>query len=200
MDISKLVRKAKEGDQNAQEEILLQLRPYVYKQAKSIYIKGYEMEDLLQLGNLSILKALRQYEERPGRSFIPYVLTAVNNNFYYEIRQKCRLNEESSLHNGGEEGEDWIYNLPDHMNVEEELARKGNIQEVRKVLSKLSPEEREIIEALYFKEISLKELAARKGLNYITLVKRKNRLLLRMRKEMGGERIKDSVEDHTHHL
>lgn len=181
-DFDFLLEKAQVGEKTAVEEILIKLKPFIVKQATRYFIKGYEVEDMIQIGNLSLLKAIRQYKWKPGRSFFSYALTAIKNNYYYEVRQKCRTNSEESFFNA--EGEEtFLENLTAEVNVEEEVIQKENQRELREILDKLSGEERELIDAIYFKGMTLKEYALLKGVNYITLVKRRNRLLLKMRKE-----------------
>lgn len=146
---------------------------------------------MIQIGYVSILKAIQQYKEESGRNFLAYAMTAVKNNYYYEVRQKCRMNDEASLNTGKGEVEDWLNNIADDMEIEKIILRRENVQEVHKILSKLSEEEKEMIYAIYFHEIPLKKFAEWKEIKYISLIKRRSRVLAKLRKELEMLSVND---------
>ena len=87
--IEKLVKRAKNGDRAAMDEIIEKFRYFVIKQSGKYKIPSYDFEDLVQHGYLSIIKAVKLY--KPGRSsFTTYCTNAVINNFNALLRGQIK--------------------------------------------------------------------------------------------------------------
>jgi len=186
MDLNELVIKAQKGDNAAAEEILKSFKPYILKLCRKIYINGYEMEDLIQIGYITLMKVIKNYDLSKVNKFIPYATCAIKNNYYYEIRQRSRYNSETSLNI--ELGEDiqFIDNIVSEENIEATLILKENIQELNSALLKLSLKDREIISYVFLKNGKLVDYAKEKGIKYITCVKRKNTALARLKNQISS--------------
>lgn len=182
MELETLVIKAKAGDNSAYEEIFNRFNRFIYKTCIGIYISGYEMEDMIQLGNITLMKAVQKFDSSKNKSFTAYATSAIKNNYFYEIRQKSKLNSECSLSNETEDGLEFIDTIASEENIEEDLLLKEDISALKTALSKLSSEEQELIEYVYFKEGKLSDYARDRNINYITLVKLKDRILKKLRK------------------
>jgi len=74
-----LVIKAKAGEEAAFEELFKSFKPYILKQARAIYINGYELDDLIQVGNISVFKAINSYDITKGNFPINAAITIKNN-------------------------------------------------------------------------------------------------------------------------
>ncbi|MDP4143012.1 MAG: sigma-70 family RNA polymerase sigma factor [Bacillota bacterium] len=188
MELNQLLLMAKNGDKNAIEQILIMFTPLVMKNALSIFIAGYDVDDLKQIGYISIVNAVNKFDFEKCTSFKAYVKNAVQNNFRCLIRDKCKDNATTSLNIKGAdelELEDLIADsntVEDEIIYLEELKEMNEKEKVLKIaLGKLSEEERELIEYTYFRNISLKEYAASKGIKYVTCSKRKQRIIMKLR-------------------
>lgn len=116
----KLIKLAKEGDQNSIETICAAFKGLVINQANSTYLKNYETEDLIQEGNLSILKAIKMYNLENNTAFEPYVINSVKNNFFYLIRKCSRYNFEGSLN----------FALTDDMDIQDTLISRHDTRRI----------------------------------------------------------------------
>ncbi|GAA0121086.1 MULTISPECIES: sigma-70 family RNA polymerase sigma factor [Clostridium] len=181
--INNLILKAKDGDAEGIEDIINKLNPFLHKCCNTIYINGYDKEDLLQLGRISILKAIDKYQEDKGE-FIPYAIRSIKNNFNYLIRSNVKSNYEVSLNTPI--GEDII--LQDKLIYEEDFVGEYINKEIREHLyefvNMLKPEHKDLIYYIYLdKKGNLKEYSEYKGMKYMTVVKRKE-IAIKKLKEM----------------
>jgi len=184
MELEELVLKAKKGDEDALVEIINRFKGLIYRTCREIYIKGYDTEDLLQIGYTTLIKAVHKFDLSKNKNFTAYASSAIKNNFYYEIRQKSRYNVESSLNKELEEGIEFIDNLVSEENLDEKILHREDISSLHKALKLLSPEERNLIDYVYFKHGKLKEYSRLKNMNYVTCAKFKERILKKLKKLM----------------
>ncbi|WP_315119185.1 sigma-70 family RNA polymerase sigma factor [uncultured Clostridium sp.] len=164
-DVESLVDRAKKGDKSSLEELIKALTPLIMKESSKVYLKGYDREDLIQIGNLSLLKALDKYDTSK-KNFIGYAAMAIKNNYYYLIRRECKENYEASLNK--EIGED-IYivdTLKSTENIEENFIKKEEYKKLYSALKKLSKEEIHIINWIYFERKKLTDYATENNLSY----------------------------------
>lgn len=185
-DIKDRIVKAKQGDEAIMGEIVLQFTPFVVKSAKNIYIRGYEISDLIQIGRQSIIKAVKMYDMDKRNNFIGYVINAIKRNFYALIRDSVKKNSYISLNALNEEGFELIDMLVSEENIEEDFLRRQERTKLKEDLSRLPEKEREIIYWYYFENRSLKEYAELKAIGYRTALDRKSRALIKLRTFMEG--------------
>ena len=72
-----LIRRAKDGDNNAKEELVKANSPLIKSLIKRYLNKGIEYDDLYQLGSLGFIKAIYNYDERFDTKFSTYVVPMV---------------------------------------------------------------------------------------------------------------------------
>lgn len=78
-------------------------------------------------------------------------------------------------------------NLEDmEFDVEKIIETKEMIEEVRRAISKLNPVERDLIESLFYKEETIREVAAKLNISNPAVIKRRNKVL---------EKLKEMLED-----
>lgn len=185
-DVKDRIAKAKQGDEAIMGEIVLQFTPFVVKSAKSIYIRGYEISDLIQSGKQSIIKAVKMYDMDKRNNFIGYVISAIKKNFYVLIRNNVKKSSYISLNILNEEGSELIDMLVSEENIEEDFLKRQERIKLKEALSKLSDKEKEIIYWYYFENRSLREYAELKAIGYRTALDRKSRALIKLRTFMEG--------------
>lgn len=179
-----LVISAREGDKNATAEILERLRPFIVKTSKSIFLNGYEIEDLIQIGYITLLKAIMKFKSDGNNKFLPYAISAIKNNYYYEIRKKCKLNAESSLNIKIQEDFEIIDNICSEENIEESLINKEINANLLGAIGKLTEDEKDLIIQFYFIGNKMKDYAESHNINYTALAKKKGRILAKLKKLM----------------
>lgn len=187
MNIETTVKKAKSKDKEALNELIRQFTPFILKMVANIYIKGYEREDLIQMGYLTIIKAVESYKFSSSSSFIPYVTNAIRNNYFYQIRKVSKGNYDSSFEKLVEEGEHFS-NINKEDTIEEILLKKEQREKLKEIIKSLSPEEKELLTFSYGGgHGALKEYSKIKGIKYVTIQKRRKRLLERLREDFNKE-------------
>ena len=182
-EIQDLVIMAKEGDVCALEEVYKTFEMFISKTAFTISLKNYKREDLVQIGNESIAKALNKYKLEDGRPFLPYVVTSIRKNFNNLIRNNNRYGCEESLHINNSNGFLLINIIPSLEVFEEDLLKKETHGELKQVIDKLNEDERQIIYYLFIREYRVSDFAKLKDLNY-WVCKRKIGALLRKLKNL----------------
>ena len=78
--MEKLVEKAKTKEGTATEEIIEKFKYLIFKEATRYHIPGYDLEDLVQHGYLSVIKAIAMYK-LGSNSFNGYCINAIRMNF-----------------------------------------------------------------------------------------------------------------------
>lgn len=189
MDLDKLVLEAKKGSETAMEEIVSKFKGFIYKASKEIYISGYDLEDLLQIGYESLIKAVMKYDRSKNNNFTSYAIRAINNNYFYEIRQKSRYNSETSLNKEIDEDLNLIDLFATEECIEEDYIIREEHEQLREAIKLLKAEERELIEYVYINEGRLVDYAKLKNIKYVTCVKFKDRILCKLRKTIKEKEI-----------
>lgn len=177
MDLITLVKNAKAKDEAAMNEIIKKFTPFILKMVGNIYIKGYDRNDLIQMGYLTIIKAVENYKLSSNASFVAYVTSAIRNNYFYEIRKVSKGNFDDSYEKLVEEGE--YFNTGNREDsIEETLLRKEQKEKLKKLLKTLPKEQLELLSFSYGGgHGALKEYSRIKGIKYVTMQKRRKKLL-----------------------
>ena len=76
-DNAEALRLAAGGDENALEELMRSNAPLVYKLARSFCGRGCEFEDLVQIGSIGMLKAIRSFDADRGFAFSTYAVPLI---------------------------------------------------------------------------------------------------------------------------
>ncbi|WP_346886682.1 sigma factor [Clostridium sp. UBA4395] len=77
--IQELVTKAKSGEDTALEELLKTFKALISSQAVAISVKGYDLDDLIQVGIIALYKAVHGYDITKVH-FPCHIAIAIKNN------------------------------------------------------------------------------------------------------------------------
>lgn len=180
--MQELIKRGKQGDKAAQEEIVKKFMPLIYKASQKVYIAGYEEEDLIQIGAESILKAVNKFDAEKSSSFTAYVKNAVENNYRFLIRGKVKENYVKSLNEVQEDGFELEDHIPMDFNLENYVVNNELKIKLREAIERLNPEEKELLHYAFYKEHGgLTEYAKVKGMDYNKVYKLKNSLINKLR-------------------
>ncbi len=170
---------AKNGNQEDLLKVLQQYKPFIFKTARNFNIKNYDIYDLEQIGYMAIIKALAKY--RTGScTFSSYAYESIKNAFRYTARQNSKhknilsLNSAVNPYGSTTEYIDCIDSLE---NLEETILNSEEASEMKRAVSKLPPQEMELVLAVYYKGIPLKDYAAKKGITYQQAYQKKDFVL-----------------------
>ena len=153
-----LIKKAKNNDNFAKEEIIKMYYPLIIKESKRVFLKNRSFEDLIQIGIVHLLKAINLFDlSRGSKSFSSYALWSIKNGYISLIRSEAKYNDEMSLNLP-------LYNAPDievyesiideSVDIEKDVTNSIVYSKVNSALKVLDYEERDIINFLYIENES----------------------------------------------
>lgn len=181
-----IIKEAQAGSSEALEYILNKYKPLIMKSALEIYINGYELNDLFQIGSMALVKAVYKYDCSRSPAFMAYAKKSIKNSLNDELRKVLSKKNDKkfkcSLNKLNEDGLELLEVLASDVDLEAEIVLKEEIVILRQALATLLPKEKEIIDWFYFKQRTLKEYADIKGLKKTTAIKRKIRAVEKLKK------------------
>ena len=154
-----LVRRYREGDPEAIEEILGRYKRTVCAKARKYFLMGGDQDDLIQEGMIGLFKAVKNYEESKGVSFKSFAGLCIDHHLINALESASilkhqPLNNYVSLNKPEDSSEPGILvELPDQVNLdpEETYITEESNRALRKAFERgLSRMEREVLE--YFLE------------------------------------------------
>jgi RNA polymerase sigma factor (sigma-70 family) len=177
-EIESNVIKAKNGDSESITALLLQFKPYIFKASKSFNIKNFDEYDLVQIGYIALIKAIEKYTAG-SNSFSSYVYTTIKNAMKYTARSNRKHQNTLSINASidGSSANEFLELLQSHENLESEFMEHERIAEIQRLVSDLEPDEFELIFFVYYNNFSLTDYAAKKGVSYSKIVRKKNNIL-----------------------
>ena len=87
----KLINKARSGDNDAFLELYSNYKNLIKLRARSYYMLGAEIEDLVQEGFIGLLKAIRDYDDGLNIPFYSFVNLCVMRNIITAIKTNSRM-------------------------------------------------------------------------------------------------------------
>jgi RNA polymerase sporulation-specific sigma factor len=167
------------------EELIRRFTPFVVKTARGIYVKGYELMDLIQIGKISIIKAVSMFDINKGNGFTSYVTNAIKRTLYTLIRDNIKKTSYCSLNSLNSEGIEIIDCIASEENFEEQIIEDEEKATLNRALKNLLEKERDIIYWFYFENKTLEQYAKEKGIAYRTVLDRKRRALAKLKSMLG---------------
>lgn len=182
-EIKACVTSAKNGSQEDLVKILEQFKPFVIKTAKTYNIRSFDMQDLWQIGYMTLMNAVTKYK-KGSNTFSSYAYNAIKNSYKYTARTDGKYSRNLSLNVPLGECDipsmDFIDCIEDPENFEVTLERCENIKEVKSAVTKLTKDESELVAMVYYSEIPLKRYAERKNIKYLQAIRKKNKILKKL--------------------
>lgn len=86
----KLAKKIQKGDINAENQLVKSNLRFVISVAKQYQNKGLDLVDLIQEGNLGLIKSAKLYDPSKGYKFISYAVWWIRQSIMKAISDQCR--------------------------------------------------------------------------------------------------------------
>ncbi len=135
-----LINLAKNGNEDAKLEIIERYMPNILKYIEKIEDKAYLKDELTQIGYITILEVINDYNEKGDKYFSTYLNNKYNRNVYYFLRDnptELNLNDIK----------DEIFNTKTTM--EEYVADMYDIKLIQEKIKTLSLARRLLLEGYY---------------------------------------------------
>ena len=125
----RLARKIKEGDQNAHDRLTKANLRFVVSVAKQYQNQGLSLPDLINEGNLGLIKAAKRFDETRGFKFISYAVWWIRQSILQALAEQSRivrltLNQVGSLNKISKA----------YSKLEQEFEREPSPEELAKIL------------------------------------------------------------------
>jgi len=175
-----MMKAAQAGDGQAYSRLLSEITPRLRRiiQRKRAFQNFQDIEDLVQEVLLSLHSVRATYD--PERPFFPWVLAIVRNRLADGARRYARTNRNEVL----------VDELPvtfvdEQANIDKDLYRDPD--QLKQAISKLPRGQREAIEMLKLKEMSLKEVSSQTGISIASLKVSVHRGIAALRKSLSNK-------------
>ncbi|GFZ29795.1 hypothetical protein CSC2_03210 [Clostridium zeae] len=175
-NIEELVVLCKSGDERSKEVIAAEFTPYIINLSKKCYVGFYDFEDIKNECYFTLFKCIKLYDTSKHR-FVAYATNALRNSVNLLIR--------SSLNKRPKDGTQTIsfdsnideQSVLDDMNLEDLICNKLILASLHIQIKKLSLEEQELIDYVYFKGYTFRKFAELKNISYYKIIGMKDRIL-----------------------
>lgn len=193
------LQKIKDGSQEAKQELILRNMRLVAHVAKKYQNSDEDMEDLISIGTIGLMKAVATYKENYGSRLATYAARCIDNELLMHFRARKKVSREVSLYEPiGTDKEGNQIHLLDIVESDEpdvveqmELARQTK-QMLKMIPVVLSEREQMIVTRRYGlyrqKPMTQREIAASLGISRSYVSRIEKRALEKLRKNFSGEK------------
>lgn len=193
------LQKIKDGSQEAKQELILRNMRLVAHVAKKYQNSDEDMEDLISIGTIGLMKAVATYKENYGSRLATYAARCIDNELLMHFRARKKVSREVSLYEPiGTDKEGNQIHLLDIVESDEpdvveqmELARQTK-QMLKMIPVVLNEREQMIVTRRYGlyrqKPMTQREIAASLGISRSYVSRIEKRALEKLRKNFSGER------------
>lgn len=181
--IEDLVTKCKNGDKLSKEKLAAEFRPFIINLSKKTFIDRYEAQDIKNQCYESLFKCVQLYNLEKHR-FVGYAISSIRNNLNdlikrVKIRNSTDGNDALSLHADVEEEL-----LSQDISSEDLFFKEYDYEELRFAISKLTEEEKELIDFIFYKNNTIRTYAYLKNMCYSTACQRRDAILKKILKSI----------------
>ncbi|WP_010531069.1 RNA polymerase sporulation sigma factor SigK [Lentibacillus jeotgali] len=168
-DETKYIKKMQEGDEDARNKLIehnLRLVAHIVKKFENT---GEDMEDLISIGTIGLIKGIESYSSDKGTKLATYAARCIENEILMHLRALKKVKKDVSLHDPiGQDKEGNEISLIDileaeNQNIIEYIQLNMEIEKMNDYLSILDSREREVILYRYglnnYKEMTQREIA-----------------------------------------
>lgn len=193
------LQKIKNGDQEAKKELILRNMRLVAHVSKKYQNADEDMEDLISIGTIGLMKAIATYKENYGSRLATYAARCIDNELLMHFRAKRKTSREVSLYEPiGTDKEGNQINLLDiveseEFDVVEELEKERRTKKMMELLPIVLNEREQFIVSqrygLYNKKpMTQREIAVALGISRSYVSRIEKRALEKLRKNFQDDK------------
>lgn len=184
----------RDGDENAKRLLIERNLRLVVFIAKRFENTGVNLEDLISIGTIGLIKAIGTYRSDRNIKLATYASRCIENEILMHIRKISNQRNEVSLDepiNMDYDGNELL--LSDILGTDEDVILRPleddvDLRLLRKAVMDLPDREREIVQMRFglngFKELTQKDVALKLGISQSYISRLEKRIMLRLRKEI----------------
>ena len=184
----------KAGDQEAKNMLVLRNMRLVAHVVKKYQNADYEMEDLISVGTIGLIKAVNTFEPAKNIKLATYASRCIENEILMYLRKSSNRRQDASIDeplNTDSDGNELLLMdvlTSDGPQVGEELERSAERAALRTAVGRLAPRERRIMELRFGlnreAEHTQKEVADALGISQSYISRLEKRIIMRLRREL----------------
>lgn len=148
-----ILKSAQAGDESAKLCIINKYEKLILKYSNSYHLKNYDIDDLIQIGNMAVLYAINKFDlEKGNRCIDSYMINSIKNAYRNLGRENIKYSNESSLNiliKTGDYVSEIIDLIEDNINIENLVVDKSSIKTLTEALTHLSDFEKNLINEVY---------------------------------------------------
>jgi len=173
-----LIAKAREGDRQAEEELICMYQPLIGMLARRLWCTHMSREDLMQAGNLGLMQAVRRYNPTREAGLTTYAVPWILGEMRRMMKQMeiCRISLDEPVGDA-------------HQTLHDVLAGSTDLDirqiDLQLAMQSLSGEERILLCLRYFRDHTQKETAALLGKSQAQISKAEHRALDALRAKLS---------------
>lgn len=182
-----LIARAVRGEASAAAEMHARYRGLIVSESRASYLRNAALAaDAENIAVLAFIEALHDYDPKHGAPFAGFVKGRVHHALYTEFRRERRLWERTCHPEQSAEGCDvW-----ERCGGVEDAAERCDLRLfvrglLRDVMHRLTEREKEILTLHYFRDLTLRRIAAQLGTSASAVSKSKANLLRKLRAAAG---------------
>jgi len=176
---SQLMRAAQSGDRTAYEQLLREISPLIRALVRRHCSNRADIEEMVQDTLLSLHRVRHTYD--PGRPFCPWLAAIAWRRSIDALRRRIRV----SRHETSDPG---AYETFADAAANSDLEVVRSAEEVEALLQLLPPRQREALQALKLRQMSLAEASAASGQSVAALKVNTHRALKTLRGLLAGRK------------
>ena len=170
MELQKLIKLKDETKEMNCSEVYEQFKYFILKKVHSFKNTGEDLDDLIQIANMGLIKAFNTYNIDSGNMFITYLSIVATNEILMHVRKVKPTKIETSFDNyitTDNEGHSLtlLEKLKDPANCEDIALDNMENLKIKALIEKLNPKKREIIKAFYFSNMTQDEIGKKFNLS-----------------------------------
>ena len=183
-----LIARAVRGEAGAMAQMTARYRGLIVNASRASYLRNVALAaDAENIAVLAFIEALHDYDPRHGAPFAGFVKGRVHHALYTEFRRERRLWERTSHPEQAADGRDaW-----ERCGGTEDAAEKADLHLfvrgiLQRAMHRLTEREKEILSLHYFRDLTLRRIAAILGTSASAVSKSKANLLRKLRAAAEG--------------
>lgn len=183
-----------EGDEEAKALLIERNLRLVVFIARRFENTGINLEDLISIGTIGLIKAISTYRREKNIKLATYASRCIENEILMYIRKIANQKTEVSLDepiNMDYDGNELL--LSDILGTDEDMIMRPmeddvDLQLLRQAVDELPPREKEIVLMRYglqgFQELTQKEVAVKLGISQSYISRLEKRIMLKLKREI----------------